>query len=270
MDKIRINKYISDTGLCSRREADQLVAKGLVTVNGKKAEMGTKVGSDDFVKVKNKPLKGKRPNIYIALNKPAGITCTTDLRDKDNIIDFIKFSERIFPIGRLDRASEGLLFLTNDGDIVNKILRAGNNHEKEYLVTVNKEITDDFIKKMGNGIFILNTKTNPCKVIRINKKTFKIILTQGLNRQIRRMCEALHYEVVKLVRVRIMNVDLKGINLGKWRYLTKSEMSQINKLVASSSKTEEASKNSTSKKQHKTKKWKVWYLIELWYTHTNI
>lgn len=238
---IRINKYISDTGFCSRREADKLIADGYVTINGKKAEMGTKVRPDDSILVKNKPIKTKRKKVYIAFNKPAGITCTTDKKDKDNIIDFIGYRERIFPIGRLDKMSEGLIFLTNDGNIVNKILRAGNNHDKEYIVTTDKLITNDFIKKMGRGVKILKTITQPCRVNRLGGYKFKIVLKQGLNRQIRRMCEKLGYEVLRLVRVRIMNITLKGIQPGRWRYINENEMKTINRMLLLSSKTEEAS-----------------------------
>ncbi len=238
----RINKYISETGLCSRREADKLVEQGLVLVNGKKAENGTKVGPDDYVKVRGKALKKKRNHIYMAFHKPVGVTSTTDLKDKSNIIDFINYKERIFPIGRLDKMSEGLIFLTNDGDIVNKILRAGNSHEKEYIVTVDKSITSDFVKQMSTGVAILDTVTLPCKVEKLSKTKFRITLTQGLNRQIRRMSEALGYNVVRLERIRIMNVKLDGIKPGKWRFLTDQEMKQINYMVSKSSKTEEASK----------------------------
>ena len=237
----RLNKYISETGTCSRREADKLIEQGRVTVNGKIPELGTKVSDDDEITIDLKPLKSKEKLLYIAFNKPAGITCTTDLKDKDNIIDFIRHPKRIFPVGRLDKPSEGLIFLTNDGDIVNKILRAGNNHEKEYLVMVDKPITDDFIRKMGNGVDIGDAVTRKCFVKQENPNTFRIILTQGLNRQIRRMCDALDHKVYKLQRIRIMNVTLKGINSGGWRYLTSDEMNTINSLVASSSKTEEAS-----------------------------
>lgn len=238
---IRINKYISDTGFCSRREADKLITSGYVTVNGIKAEKGMKIRSEDNVEVKNKPVQIKKKRIYIAFNKPAGITCTTDKKDKDNIIDFIGYRERIFPIGRLDKLSEGLIFLTNDGDIVNKILRAGNNHEKEYIVTTDKLITNDFIKKMGRGVKILKTITRPCRVNRLGGYKFKIVLKQGLNRQIRRMCEKLGYEVVRLVRVRIMNITLKGIQPSRWRYINENEMKTINRMLLLSSKTEEAS-----------------------------
>lgn len=237
----RINKYISETGYCSRREADKLIEQGRVTINGLKPEMGTKVNPEDSVEIDGKPLKEKKAFIYLAFNKPIGITSTTDLKDKDNIIEFINHTERIFPIGRLDKPSEGLIFLTNDGDIVNKILRAGNNHEKEYVVMVDKLITPDFIHKMSNGVNILDAITQKCFVEKIDDNKFRIILTQGLNRQIRRMCDALGYKVYKLKRIRIMNITLDGIQSGKWRYLTPSEMNTINKLVANSVKTEEAS-----------------------------
>jgi 23S rRNA pseudouridine2604 synthase len=237
----RINKFISETGFCSRREADKLIEAGRVTINGKKPEMGTKVNPEDSVEIDGKPLKGKEESIYLAFNKPIGITCTTDLKDKDNIIDFINHPKRIFPIGRLDKPSEGLIFLTNDGDIVNKILRAGNNHEKEYIVTVDKLINTEFIKKMGNGVAILETVTQKCFIEQLDKNRFRIILTQGLNRQIRRMCEVLGYNVIKLKRTRIMNIKLEGIAIGKWRNLTTEEINTINSLVSNSLKTEEAS-----------------------------
>ncbi len=237
----RLNKYISDTGTCSRREADRLIEKGRVLVNGNKPELGTKVSDADEISIDGNPLKSKESAIYIAFHKPIGITCTTDLKDKDNIIDYIQHPKRIFPIGRLDKPSEGLIFMTNDGDIVNKILRAGNNHEKEYVVTVDKPIGDDFILQMRNGIRILDTITKKCFVEQESKNRFRIILTQGLNRQIRRMCETLDYTVTKLKRTRIMNITLDGINCGEWRYLTNEEIAKINLLVKSSSKTEEAS-----------------------------
>jgi len=237
----RLNKFISETGFCSRREADKLIEQGRVTLNGKKPEVGTKVLEGDEVLVDGKPLNSKKAPIYIAFNKPVGITCTTERHIKGNIIDYIKHPERIFPIGRLDKPSEGLIFLTSDGDIVNKILRAGNNHEKEYLVTVDKPISRDFIKKMGSGVPILNTVTKKCKVSQENRQRFRIILTQGLNRQIRRMCEVLGYHVLKLKRVRIMNITLEGLSSGQWRYLSAEEIGQINSLVAESVKTEEAS-----------------------------
>lgn len=237
----RLNKFISETGFCSRREADKLIEQGRVLLNGVIPEMGTKVNEGDIVLVDGKPLNAKKAPIYIAFNKPIGITCTTERDIKGNIIDYIRHQERIFPIGRLDKGSEGLIFLTNDGDIVNKILRAGNNHEKEYIVTVDRIISRDFIRKMANGVAILNTVTQKCKVMQENKQRFRIILTQGLNRQIRRMCEVLGYHVLKLKRIRIMNVGLAGLNPGKWRYLTDLEIADINLLVSTSVKTEDAS-----------------------------
>jgi 23S rRNA pseudouridine2604 synthase len=234
----RINKYLSEAGFCSRRAADQLIEQGRVTINGKVPEMGTKIAPSDEVRVDGKLIKEPQEKpIYIAFNKPIGIVCTTDTKvEKDNIIDYIKHPKRIFPIGRLDKPSEGLIFLTSDGDMVNKILRARNYHEKEYLVTVNKPITQDFIKRMSNGIPILETITRKCFVEQIGKYEFRIILTQGLNRQIRRMCQYLDFNVSKLKRIRIMNVKL-DLPVGKWRNLTDSEMVEINKLVADSTKT---------------------------------
>ena len=235
---VRINKYLSEIGYCSRRAADKLIQEGRITVNGKSVEMGLKVTPADEIAVDGIVVDqaGDKP-VYIAFNKPVGIVCTTDTRvEKDNIIDYINYPTRIFPIGRLDKPSEGLIFLTNDGDIVNKILRARNQHEKEYVVTVNRPITDEFIHKMSAGVPILDTVTRPCKVKQTHKKEFRIILTQGLNRQIRRMCEYLDYRVVTLKRVRIMNVSL-DVGKGKWRHLTKKEMAEINRLVADSAKT---------------------------------
>jgi 23S rRNA pseudouridine2604 synthase len=237
----RLNKFISETGICSRREADRLIADGKVIVNGAVAEMGLKVTDADDVIVNGRALREKRKPIYIALNKPAGITCTTERDVQGNIIDFIRHRERIFPIGRLDKPSDGLIFLTNDGDIVNKILRAGNQHEKEYVVRVDKPITAEFLKKMSEGVAILDTVTLPCKVTQEGKFSFRIVLTQGLNRQIRRMCEELGYEVFKLRRVRIMNITLDGIANGEWRYLSEREVSQILAMCEDSSGTEEAS-----------------------------
>jgi 23S rRNA pseudouridine2604 synthase len=239
--KIRLNKYISDTGTCSRREADKLIAEGRVLVNGVVPDLGTKVSDEDEIIVDGAYLRAKEKPIYIAFHKPVGITCTTDLKDKDSLLHYLKYSKRIFPVGRLDKPSEGLIFLTNDGDIVNKILRAGNQHEKEYLVTVHRPVTPEFIKAMGNGVNILDTVTKKCFVKQEGKNLFKIILTQGLNRQIRRMCEVLGYQVTQLRRTRIMNVTLKGIQYGAWRYLTAEEIAEIKRLVAHSSKTEEAS-----------------------------
>jgi 23S rRNA pseudouridine2604 synthase len=227
MEQIRLNKYISETGICSRREADRLIEQGKVLVNGKVGELGTKVSDVDIVFVNGTELKSKPKTIYIAFNKPIGIVCTTDLEIKYNIIHYLNFDQRIFPIGRLDKDSSGLILLTNDGDIVNKILRAENNHEKEYIVTVNKDITIDFIQKMSNGLPILDTVTKKCKVEKIDAKTFKIILTQGLNRQIRRMCEYCGYDVLKLKRIRIMFIEIGNLQIGKWRYLNDDEMKII-------------------------------------------
>ena len=237
----RINKYLSEVGYCSRRAADKLIEQGRVTVNGLVPEMGTKISQKDEIRVDGKLINEPTDDfVYIAFNKPIGIVCTTDTGvEKNNIIDYINYPKRIFPIGRLDKPSEGLIFLTNDGDIVNKILRARNNHEKEYLVTVDKPITTDFLKKMRNGLPILDTITRKCHVEKMGKFEFRIILTQGLNRQIRRMCDYLDYKVTKLKRVRIMNISL-DIPVGKWRYLTQDEMKEINRLVATSSKTYDA------------------------------
>ena len=234
----RINKYLSEAGYCSRRAADKLIEQGRVTINGEVPEMGTKITEGDEVRVDGKPISSsKEKSVYIAFNKPVGIVCTTDTRvEKDNIIDFINYPKRIFPIGRLDKPSEGLIFLTNDGDIVNKILRARNHHEKEYLVTVDRVVNPEFLHQMRNGVPILNTITRKCEVKQIGKYEFKIILTQGLNRQIRRMCEYLDYRVKRLKRIRIMNVKL-DIPVGEWRDLTVSELDEIKRLVASSSKT---------------------------------
>ena len=251
-DTKRLNKFISETGFCSRREADKYIESGKVTINGFKAEVGTQVCEGDVVKVNGRPLKEKPKAVYIAYNKPVGVTCTTERKIQSNIIRAINYPERIFPIGRLDRPSEGLIFLTNEGDIVNKILRAGNNHEKEYVVKVDKPINSTFIQKMSNGIPILGTVTKKCTVKQISKDTFSMILTQGLNRQIRRMCEYLGYEVVTLQRTRIMNVTLKGLAVGKWRHLTDSEMKQINGSVESSGKTEEHSIDANKRHQNKS------------------
>lgn len=238
---ISLNKYISDTGFCSRREADKYIEQCRVSINGKDAHKGNRVKEDDDVRVDGEPLKKKKQTIYLALNKPKGVTCTTDLKDKTNIIDFVNFKTRIFPIGRLDKRSEGLIFLTNDGDIVNKILRAGNNHEKEYIVGVDKPITPDFINKMRNGVRILGTVTQKCFVKQEGTDRFKIILTQGLNRQIRRMCEVMEYNVLSLKRTRIMNMTITGLPPGKWRYFTPAEVESLGQLLAGSSKTAEGS-----------------------------
>jgi 23S rRNA pseudouridine2604 synthase len=234
----RINKFLSEAGYCSRRKADDLIGEGRVTINGIVPEMGTRIQPGDEVHVNGRhvTLPDDEP-VYIAFNKPIGIVCTTDnVVERDNIIDFIGYPTRIFPIGRLDKPSEGLIFLTNDGDIVNKILRARNNHEKEYIVTVNKPITRDFIEEMSNGVPILDTITRKCEVEPIDKNVFRIVLTQGLNRQIRRMCEYMGFKVTKLNRIRIMNISL-DVPVGKWRHLTKDELAEINHLVSKSKKT---------------------------------
>jgi pseudouridine synthase len=236
---VRINKYLSEVGYCSRRIADRLIEEGKVTINGKVPEIGTRVEEGDQVEVKGQRIEKsrKQKNIYLAFNKPIGIVCTTNrIVDPDNIIDFIKYPSRIFPIGRLDKLSEGLIFLTNDGDIVNKILRARNNHEKEYIVSVNRPIDKDFIKSMSRGVEILDTITKNCFVKKLGPKKFKIILTQGLNRQIRRMCESLGYRVISLKRVRIMNIKL-DVPTGKYREFTKEELSKLKRLLENSSKT---------------------------------
>lgn len=247
-NSVNLNKYISSTGVCSRREAEKWIVDGSVTINGEIAQLGNRVFESDVVKINGKPLNAKPKTLYIAFNKPVGIVCTTDLKERKNIVDFINHPQRLFPVGRLDKPSQGLIFLTNDGDIVNKILRAGNNHEKEYIVTVHQPITSEFIQKMGGGLPILDTVTKKCEVTKINDYTFKIVLTQGLNRQIRRMCDYLNYEVTNLKRTRIMNVDLEGIKVGEWRELTENEMVQINSMISDSSKTEEASTDFQKKK----------------------
>ena len=235
----RINKYLSEVGYCSRRVADRLIREGKVTINGKVPEIGSKIEKGDLVEVEGQKIikSTKQKKIYLAFNKPVGIVCTTHRSiEPNNIIDFIKYPSRIFPIGRLDKPSEGLIFLTNDGDIVNKILRAKNNHEKEYIVSVNRLINRDFIQIMSNGVEILDTKTKNCFVKQLGPKKFKIILTQGLNRQIRRMCESLGYRVQSLKRVRIMNIKL-DIPTGKYREFTKKELFELNELLEKSSKT---------------------------------
>lgn len=234
---IRINKYLTEAGYCSRRAADKLIKEGRVTINGQVPELGTKIEAGDRVQVDgNNILPPKQEFVYLALNKPVGIVCTTDTeKEADNIIDFVNYPVRIFPIGRLDKPSEGLIFLTNDGDIVNKILRARNNHEKEYLVTVNKPVTRAFIDRMSGGVPILDTVTRECLVEQTGRFSFRIILTQGLNRQIRRMSEYLGYRVTKLKRVRIMNVKL-DIPVGRWRHLTRKELRDLKDLVSDSSK----------------------------------
>jgi len=237
----RINKYLSEIGYCSRRMADQLILENRVTINGEIPQMGTKISNQDTVCVDGNPVSApSKKHVYIAFNKPIGIVSTTDTeKEKDNIIDYLKYPERIFPIGRLDKASQGLILLTSDGDIVNKILRARNNHEKEYIVTVNKPITKLFIKRMSEGVPILDTVTRECKVKQLSNFSFNIILTQGLNRQIRRMCEHLDYKVIKLKRIRIMNIHL-DTEVGKWRYLRDDEMKDLQKLISDSVKTHDS------------------------------
>lgn len=236
--EISLNKYISDSGFCSRREADKYIEQCRVTINGQDAYKGNRVKPGDDVRVDGQRVKAKQASqsIYIALNKPKGVTCTTDKSDKTNIVDFVNHKQRIFPIGRLDKLSEGLIFLTNDGDIVNKILRAGNNHEKEYVVSVDKPITHDFIAKMRSGVKILGATSKPCFVKQEGENRFKIILIQGLNRQIRRMCEVLGYKVTSLKRIRIMNFTLANLAQGKWRYFTPAEIESIQQMLVGSSK----------------------------------
>jgi 23S rRNA pseudouridine2604 synthase len=238
---LRINKFLGESGFCSRREADALIEQGRVMVNNEKAVQGMKISPKDEIRIDGKIITSKRTLVYIAFNKPVGITSTTEHRVEGNIVDFIRHPVRIFPIGRLDKDSEGLIFLTNDGDIVNKILRAGNNHEKEYIVTVDKVITPEFIRGMSSGVRILGTMTKECWVKQEGKNVFRIILTQGLNRQIRRMCEVFGYRVIKLKRVRIMNVKLGNLPIGKWRNLAEEELTEINRLISGSIKTKEGS-----------------------------
>ncbi len=233
---ISINKYISSTGICSRREADKWLDAGRVLLNGVQAKRGNRVEPNDEVKVDGKKIVNKNKLVYIAFNKPPGITCTTDLKDRDNIIDYINHPQRIFPIGRLDKPSSGLIFLTNDGDIVNQILRVENNHEKEYVVMVNRPITEEFIQRMSEPIPMLGTKTHHCKVQRLKKNLFKIVLTQGLNRQIRRMVEFCDYRVVTLKRVRIMHINVDDLKVGAWRDLTAKEMATLRESLKGSKK----------------------------------
>lgn len=234
--EIRLNKYISETGFCSRREADKFVEAGVVTIDGVKATIGMKVSQGQVVKVNGKKISKEEDLVYIALNKPVGITCTTEKKIKGNIVDFVGHEKRIFHIGRLDKDSEGLILLTNDGDIVNKILRAGNNHQKQYIVTVDKPIDDAFINRMSNGVPILGTVTKKCSVAKKGNRTFDIVLTEGMNRQIRRMCEFLGYQVIKLKRVRIMNIKLGDLKVGEWRNLTDAELKKLNELIRESNK----------------------------------
>lgn len=233
---ISLNKFISDSGLCSRREADRLIEQNRVTINGVLARKGNRVTMDDIVLLDGKPFAIQNKKVYIALNKPVGIVCTTDTEEKDNIIDYIKYSERIFPIGRLDKMSQGLILLTNDGDIVNKILRAGNYHEKEYIVEVDKKIDSAFLKTMATGVPILDTVTRPCKIKALSSHVFNITLTQGLNRQIRRMCEYLGYNVIALQRTRIMDIYLDNLPYGHWRILSNDEVTRLQEMVKHSRK----------------------------------
>lgn len=253
----RLNKYISGSGYCSRREADQLIAEGHVTIDGKRASIGMRVLPGQQVKVRGELLKNVVEPVYIAFNKPVGVVTTTDTQEKDNIIDFISHEQRIFPIGRLDKDSQGLILLTNDGDIVNKILRVGNNHRKEYIVRVNKPITDEFLSRMKQGVPILDRVTRRCEIVEINPYTFQISLVQGLNRQIRRMCEYFDYEVVKLERIQIMHIKLGNLGQGNWRNLTSSELEQLFDLledsqVTAQNKQPNKSKTSTIKSSQKT------------------
>ena len=242
MEPIRLNKFISEAGFCSRREADKLIEQGRVTVNGKRPEVGAKVSPKDKVRIDGNMLEVEAVEpVYLLLNKPVGIETTTDLSQRDNIIRFVNYPERIFPVGRLDKDSEGLIILTNDGDIVNKILRAGNRHEKEYIVTVDKPINQDFVDRMSNGVSILGVNTKKCFVAQEGPAKFRIILTQGMNRQIRRMCEVLGYEVQTLQRIRIMHLTLTKLPLGQWRNMTSTEIAELQRLVAASTKTEEGS-----------------------------
>lgn len=235
-DSISLNKFISQTGVCSRREADKWIDAGRVLLNGKVAQKGNRVEAGDEVLVDGNPLQSKPKEVYLVFHKPAGVTSTTDLKDKDNIIEFINYPERIFPIGRLDKASTGLILLTNNGNIVNKILREENEHSKEYIVGVDKPITPQFLKRMANGIPILNTVTKKCEVQQLSKKTFRIVLTQGLNRQIRRMCEHLGYNVLTLKRIRIMHIYLDGLKVGQYRHLTAQELGALREHVKNSVK----------------------------------
>ena len=229
--RIRINKFLSEAGVCSRREADRYIQEGKVKVDGITARMGDRLSIGSRVTFCGKPVKKEDKRVLIAFNKPAGIVCTTARQDPDNIIDYIGYESRIYPVGRLDKSSEGLILLTNDGGIMNGILRARNYHEKEYIVTVNKEITPDFIKKMSSGVPILDTVTRPCTISQIDRYTFRIILTQGLNRQIRRMCEYMEYRVVKLIRIRIMNIKLGRLKKGDYRNVTEQEMEILLKSI---------------------------------------
>lgn len=234
-EEVRLNKYLSEAGVCSRREADKLIEQGIVTIDGKTAVPGTKVRPGQVVKVGRKCISNEDEMVVLAVNKPKGIVCTEERRERDSIVRFLKYPIRVTYAGRLDKDSEGLLIMTNNGDIINKMMRAGNCHEKEYKVTVNKPITDEFLKKMESGVPILDTVTRPCRVEKLGKFTFKIILTQGLNRQIRRMCEALGYDVKTLLRVRVMNIELGNLKPGEYRKLTDQELDQLDELIKDSS-----------------------------------
>lgn len=255
---VRLNKYISESGICSRREADRYIEQGLVLINGKRAKIGERVRPGDKVRVNGQHIEPREAEsfLFIALNKPVGIVSTTDTSEKDNIVDYVNHSSRIFPIGRLDKDSQGLIFLTNNGDLVNRVLRAGNNHEKEYLVTVDKPVTDEFITGLSNGVPMLGTVTKRCKVSREAPLVFRITLVQGLNRQIRRMCEHFGYAVTKLERIRIMHVRLKGLPLGDWRDLTEEELSQLMRAVEHSSS--EAAPAPGKSRKHKVRQGPRW------------
>lgn len=242
-DSKRLNKAISDSGFCSRRQADKFIEQGNVSVNGNISSLGNRVMPKDIIKVNDQDITKNENLVYIALNKPEGITCTTDRRIEGNVVDFINHKERIFHIGRLDKPSEGLLLMTNDGDIVNKILRAGNEHEKEYIVKVDRRITDDFLKRMSSGVPILDTVTKKCEIEKVGRYVFKITLIQGLNRQIRRMCEHLGYEVVTLKRLRIMNIHLGNLPLGEWRDLTEKELNDLKDSLGESLNISEKQRN---------------------------
>ena len=240
MEEIRINKYLSDIGFCSRRQADKLIEEGRITVDGEVCAMGRKVTGIEDIRVNGAAVKStKREGAFtlIAFNKPVGVVCTSEKREKDNIIDYINYPTRIYPIGRLDKNSEGLILLTDNGDIVNKMMRSGNKHEKEYIVSVNKDITDEFLSKMRNGVPILDTVTRKCEVTKLSKRKFKIILTQGLNRQIRRMCEALDYRVTYLKRVRVLNIELGNLKIGEYRDVTDEEREKLMAIIGNSSNT---------------------------------
>lgn len=235
MESIRLNKYLSDAGICSRRQADRWIEEKRITVNGEIAGMGMKVAPDSEVCLDGKLIKKEEKKVLLAMNKPAGIVCTAEKRERNNIVDYMKYPKRIYPVGRLDKDSTGLLLLTNDGELVNKIMRAGNYHEKEYLVSVNKPVTEEFCRKMSCGVAILDTVTRPCKVEKTGEKSFRIILTQGLNRQIRRMCETLGYRVLTLQRVRIMNIRLGSLKEGTWRSIEGKERKELDALLSDSS-----------------------------------